>query len=71
MEGNVREHMNSQPNVVCNERNQQIASSEFSQTHVGALFLGEYYTVFGALCARVQCLLDSRGTAHQSIEAIL
>ena len=37
------------PNVVCNERNQQIASSEFSQTHAGALFLGEYYTVFGSL----------------------
>jgi hypothetical protein len=49
MEGNVRERMNSKPNVVCNERNQQIASSEFSQTHAGALFLGEYYTVFGSL----------------------
>ena len=49
MEGNVRERMNSKPNVVCYERNQQIASSEFSQTHAGALFLGEYYTVFGSL----------------------
>ena len=49
MEGNVREHMNSQPNVVCNQRNQQIASNEFSQTHVRALFLGEYYTVYGSL----------------------